>query len=477
VAPILNTENGTISTTITETLIEAMPVNGHNLSTLAQYVPGVNVADGNQWNGATGSPNNSGERTQSFATLPNVNGNRTYSNNYTLDGISIVDTGANISNGFGAPAYNPGPDTIKEYTVITTVPPAEYGDATGGQFVSVMKSGTNSYHGGVYAFLQNYLLDANTFGDKRSTPFTPRSQYTQKIFGATLGGPVRIPKLFNGKDKLFFFVNYEGYRKPSAGTGTLNVPLNAWRGNTTSASSVDATVSPLAGYAYFGNTNFPQLYDSQNNFAPLNQVINGVTYYNLVPIRNPVAQYLFAHPNLYPLANHAAATIPIQNNYQGITKSLQRNDQADMKVDWKISDRDSIFARVTGGEAWDGQSIALTPVSFPGVNDFPFKQYAANYTRIISPSIVNEFRAGFTRIGYESFNQDQSGLFGAGNSLVGIPYPQTIPGFSQQSFSESSNSTGVGTFGTTASGNIALDNQFSYGDNLTLERGRWCWRG
>ncbi len=472
VAPILNTENGTISTTITETLIEAMPVNGHNLSSLAQYVPGVNVADGNQWNGASGSPNNSGERTQSFATLPNVNGNRTYSNNYTLDGISIVDTGANISNGFGAPAYNAGPDTIKEYTVITTVPQAEYGDATGGQFVSVMKSGTNSYHGGAYAYLQNYLMDANTFGNKRSTPFTPRSKYTQKIFGATLGGPVRIPKLFNGKDKLFFFVDYEGYRKPSSGTGTLNVPLNAWRGNTTSTSSVDATVSPLAGYAYFGNTNFPQLYDSQNNFAPLNQVINGVTYYNLVPIRNPVAQYLFGHTNLYPLANHAAATVPIQNNYQGITKSLQRNDQADMKVDWKISDRDSIFARVTGGEAWDGQSIALTPVSFPGVNDFPFKQYAANYTRILSPSIVNEFRAGFTRIGYESFNQDQSGLFGAGNALVGIPYPQTIPGFSQQSFSQSSNSTGVGTFGTTASGNIALDNQYSYGDNLTLDRGR-----
>lgn len=472
-APILNTDNGTISTTMNESLIESMPVNGHNLTALAQYVPGVNVADGNQWNGATGSPNNSGERTQSFATLPNVNGNRTYNNNYTVDGISITDSGANISNGFGAPAYTPGPDTTKEYTVITTVPPAEYGDATGGQFLTVLKSGTNQYHGSVYAFLQNYLMDANTFGNKRSKPFTPRSKYTQKVFGATLGGPVIIPGLFNGRDKLFFFVDYEGYRKPSAGTGTMNVPLNAWRGNTSAGgSTVDSSVSPLAGYAYFGNTNFPQLYDSQNNFAPFNQTINGVTYYNLIPIRNPVAKYLFANSNLWPLANHAAATVPIQNNYQSITKSLQRNDQADLKVDWKISDKDAVFARVTGGEAWDGQSRPLTPISFPGVNDFPFKQYVANYTRVFTPSIVNEFRAGFTRIGYESFNSDPSGLFGSGNALVGIPFPQTVPGFSQQAFSQSSNSTGAGTIGTTASGNVAIDNHFSYGDNLTMQRGR-----
>jgi hypothetical protein len=471
-APILNTENGSISTTISQSLIEAMPINGHNLGALSQYVPGVNVADGNQWNGATGSPNNSGERTQSLATLPNVNGNRTYNNNYTIDGISITDSGANISNGFGAPAYNPAPDTTKEITVITTVPPAEYGDGTGGQFITVLKSGTNQYHGTLYADLQNYLMDANTFGNKRSTPFTPRSQYTQKVFGATFGGPVRIPKLFNGRDKLFFFVDYEGYRKPSAGVGTSSVPLNAWRGNTTSAGSVDTSVSPLAGYAYFGNTNFPQMYDSQNGFAPFNQTINGKTYFNLVPIRNPVANYLFANSSLWPQANHAPSTVPIQNNYQAVVKSLQRNDQADIKVDWKITDKDSVFARVTGGEAWDGQSQPITPIAFPSVNDFPFKQYVANYTRIVSPQIVNEFRAGFTRIGYNSFNQDLSGLFDSGNSLVGIPFPQSIPGFTEQFFAESSSSLGASTIGTSASGNIALDNHFSYGDNLTWEHGR-----
>lgn len=122
-APILNTENGMISTTISETLINDLPVNGHNTTELTQIMPGSSVADGNQWNGATGSPNNSGERVQSLATLPNINGNRAYSTNFTLDGISIVDTGANITNGFGVPAYNIPPESLQQVTILSVVPP------------------------------------------------------------------------------------------------------------------------------------------------------------------------------------------------------------------------------------------------------------------------------------------------------------------------------------------------------------------
>ncbi|WP_446741725.1 carboxypeptidase regulatory-like domain-containing protein [Silvibacterium acidisoli] len=469
-APILNTDNGTLSTAISESLINDLPINGHNFETLAQYAPGVNVSDGNQWNGASGSPNNSGERTQSFATLPNVNGNRTYNNNYLLDGISIIDTGANISNGFGVPAYAPAAAAVKEVNILTAVPPAEYGDATGAQLIQVMRNGTNEYHGQGYFYLQNYNMDANTFGNKRSSPATARAPYTQRIFGATLGGPVRIPHFFDGRNKLFFFVDYEAYRKPTAGDGQTSVPLNAWRGNTGGATSVDPSLSPLTGYAYFGSA-VPQLYDSQNGYAPFNQTINGTTYQNLVPIRNPVATYLFAHPELWPLANHAAATAPVQYNYQSPVKTLDRNDQADIKVDWKISDRDSIFARVSGGEAWDSEPTPATPISFPTVNDFPFKQYVGNYIHIFTPNIVNDFRAGFTRIGYESFNEDPSGLFGNGDSLIGIPFSQSVSGFSLQSFTQSTNSTGVTSVGTAATGNIALDNHFSYNDTLTWSRG------
>jgi carboxypeptidase family protein/TonB-dependent receptor-like protein len=468
--PILNTSDGTISTTISQTLVNNLPINGHNFTELTQLVPGSTVADGNQWNGAgQSSPNNSGERVQSFATLPNVNGNRTYTTNFTIDGISIVDTGANLSNGYGTPAYNIAPEAVQEVSIISNVAPAEYGDGAT-QIPVVTKSGSDQYHGSAGYYVQNYLMDANLFQNKRvlpGSPFTPRTQYTQNQYNGTFGGPV--PLLHK---KLFFFADYEAYRKPSAGVGTANVPLNAWRGNTTAASgSPDTSVSPLTGYAYFGSA-VPQLYDSQNGFAPFNQTIGGVLYQNLVPIKNPVAKYLFANAGLVPLPNAAPSAAPIQNNYQNIVKAMTRNDQGDMKVDWAITDKDRISARWSEGEADDGQRKELTPISFPVISDFPFKQFALLYTRTISASIVNEGRMGFTRMRYNSYPLDLSGKFGNGNSLVGIPWSNDVPGFSAQNFTESSNSTGVMTFGTAGSANLALDNQFSYGDNLTWQHGR-----
>lgn len=473
-ATIMDTEDGMISTTISASSINNMPVNGHNMSVLMQFVPGVSIGDQNQFNGATGSPNNAGERTQSFATLPNVNGNRTTDNDYTFDGVSIRDSGANLSNGFGAPAYNPNPDAVQELTAVTTVPPAEFGNGTGAHMVMVLKNGSNAYHGSASFYLQNYLMDANTFGNKRSSPATPRSQYTQTNFNGTIGGPVRIPHLFNGRDRFFFFADYMGYRKPSAGTGEVNLPMNAWRGNTTSSSSIDTTVSPLSGYAYLGGQITTQLYDSQNGFEPLNQTVNGVYYQNLVPIRNPVAVYLFSHPQLLPLPNSAAASAPIQYNYRSPIKSMTRNDQGDIKLNWKVRESDSISVRYSDGDANDGQTRAVMPISFPSINDFPFKQLVVNYLRTLNSSMVNEARAGATRIGYNSYNANPAGVIGNnGNSLVGIPFTgQTVSGFTQQSFTQSTNSTGVSTLGTTAPGNMAWDNTFEFGDNLTWQHGR-----
>ncbi len=466
---ILNTSNGTISTTIPETLVQDLPINGHNFTVLTQLVPGSSVADGNQWNGAGQSdPNNSGERVQSFATLPNINGNRTYTTNFTLDGISIVDTGANLANGFGVNAYTIAPEAVREITIVSMAPPAEYGDGAT-QVAVITKSGTSSYHGSATAYLQNYLMDANLFQHKRVPPghaFAPRTRYTQTIYTATAGGPV--PGM---RTKLFFFADYEAYRLPSTGLVRTNVPLNAWRGNTSSSSSVDTSVSPLAGYAYFGSA-VPQLYDSQNGFKPLNQTVGGTTYQNLVPIRNPVAKFLFAHPELLPISNVAPAVSPIQANFQGVLKSITRNDQGDLKIDWQPTEKDRFSGRWTDGDANDGTTVAVIPVTFPGGHDFPFKQIALFYTRTITPALVNEFRAGFTRIHYNSYAADLTGKFRNGESLVGIPWPNALAGFSQQNFTESTNSTGVSSFGNSGSANLALDNQFTYGDNAIWEHGR-----
>ncbi len=473
-AELLNTENGMISNTISETLINDLPINGHNFQELSQLMPGSTVADGNQWNGAgQSSPNNSGERTQSFATLPNINGNRTYTTNYTLDGISIVDSGANLSNGFGVPTYSIAPEAVQEVTLISNVPPAEYGDGAA-QMALVTKSGTESYHGGVSAYLQNYLMDANLFQNKRVLPgsaFADRTHYTQTIYDAAAGGPV--PFL---RHKLFFFADMEVYVKPSSGQSTLNVPLNAWRGYTTACSTcgaADTSVSPLAGYAYFGSS-VPQLYDSQNGYAPFNQTINGTLYKNLVPIRNPVAKYLFNNPALLPLPNHTASTAPVQGNYLGYSKGLARNNQGDVRMDWAPTAKDRLSARWSQGEAYDFTSQLIDPISFPTNNDFPFKQLAVNYVRTFSPNIVNEARLGFTRLHYNQYAETTaaSAAFASGESLVGIPWPSVVAGFSSQSFTQSTNSSGVSTLGTSGAYNLALDNHFTYADEMTWQHGR-----
>src|SRR5262249_54251001 len=154
---------------------------------------------------------------------------------------------------------------------------------SGGQILTVLKSGTNQFHGSIYDYLQNWHQDANTFGNKRKpsgTPPTERAHYTQQTLGATFGGPII-------RDKLFFFADYAGYRKPTSSQGLVSVATEAMR---------QGNFSVFLSPSYIASTGkATQLYDSQNNFAPFPG--------NIVPVRNPVAQYLFAHPEIYPLPN------------------------------------------------------------------------------------------------------------------------------------------------------------------------------
>lgn len=449
--PLLNTENGTVQAIVDAVTVDNAPINGRNFTQLTQFMPGIALTNQNQWNGATGSPNNSGVRQQSVATAPSINGNRMITNNYMLDGIQFFDSGANLANAFGLPGYNPSPDAIQQVTVVSTNPAAEFGFGTGGQILTVLKSGSNHFHGSAFSYLQNWNQDANTWSNKRVAPGvtpTARTKYTQNTFGASLGGPIV-------RDRLFFFVDYQGYRKPSSSNPLYSVLPQSFR---------NGDFSALLS-ASNGNK---QLYDSQNNFAAFKN--------NQLPINSPVAKYLFAHPEIYPLPNRVStAADGVYQNYSGPTvKALDRNDQGDIKIDYRIGERDSIFARTSISRARSGNSNTGIGVSFPLVSEFPFSSYAASWTHIFSPNIVNEFRGGFTRISYNSFNTDFSGVFGTGgDSLVGItlPYAQKVPGFTQQSLIQSSSAPPT-ALGTTGSGVLSLDNNYEYDDTLSIQHNR-----
>jgi hypothetical protein len=435
-APILNTTDGTLGVTLSTNEIQNVPLEGRNFSSITLFQPGaVSTAP----TGMTGV--NAIERDTSSSGVGSINGNRQQGNNYTLDGIDLNEGQNNLIG------YNPAPDAIAEIKVISANAPATYGNASGGAVVSVLKSGTNKFHGSAYGYLQNENLDANSWANGLNAKVIPKNPFTQSIFGGTLGGPVL-------RDKLFFFGDYEGVREHTGGIGTASVIPTAMR---------NGDFSALLSPAFGGN----QLYNTQNGFTPYEN--------NQLPILNPVAKYLFAHPELYPEPNTTpdAGTL-LNNNFQGAQRKFIVNNQFDVKTEWDPKGSDKVTAFYAQSRAYDG-SVAVLAISFPSFSIYPTKLGGGTWVHTFSPSIVNEARVGFTRIRWnQGVPTDPTDAFGLnGNHLVGIPFGvQQYPGFSYQNVSDLADNNLGGGFGTPAAPQIYVDNTFTYGDNLTIQRGK-----
>jgi Carboxypeptidase regulatory-like domain/TonB-dependent Receptor Plug Domain/TonB dependent receptor len=208
----INTTDASVSTVVDRKFVANMPLNGRSFQDLISQTPGV-VTQTPQSRGLLGT-------TGDFS----VNGQRTESNYYTVDGVS-----ANTSSGFptGGPQAATGGtvasstvlgttqslisvDALQEFRVESSTYSAEYGSSPGGQFSLVTRSGTNSFHGGAFDYLRNGFFDANNwFNDHDGLPTTA---LRQNDFGGTMGGPLWIPRMFDGRNKAFFFVSYEGLR-------------------------------------------------------------------------------------------------------------------------------------------------------------------------------------------------------------------------------------------------------------------------
>ncbi len=210
---LLNTTDASVSTVVDQKFVANMPLNGRSFQDLISMTPGV----------VTQSPQTASQAPGAQGDF-SVNGQRTQSNYYTVDGVT-----ANVSGGNGGGVGEPSSggtlgastalgttqslisvDALQEFRVESSTYSAEYGHSPGGQFTLVTRSGTNVLHGTVYDYLRNNFFDANDwFNDHYRDP---QPALRQNDFGGTLGGPVRIPKLYNGKDRTFFFASYEGLR-------------------------------------------------------------------------------------------------------------------------------------------------------------------------------------------------------------------------------------------------------------------------
>ncbi len=453
--PPLQTQNASVGQVVNSRSVSDLPLNGRNFTFLAQIVAGANTpqADtrGNAANGAF-----------------SANGLRPSQNNYLLDGIDNNSDNVDFLNGTNFVVLPP-PDAISEFKVQTTDFSAQYGRAGGAILNATIKSGTNQLHGDLWEFFRNDKLDAADFFEDAGG--IKKGEYRQNQFGFTIGGPVVIPHVYNGKNKLFFFGDYEGLRRRQGSVFTNTVPTVAERnsgftnladailGSTNSACLANGTctetdnlgrvfpdgtafdpattrlvtagqVDPVTGLtatntgyvadpfytggSLMGVTNFTGDCTSETS-CTLNQLPAGRLDPNAIKLLD-----------LYPIPQ-----LPGTVNNQTSNPVLSENRNAfDTRMDWDKSEKDQMFG--TFSYVNDPQFI---PGPFGGVADGgAFQQGdqkalsilgALSYTHIFSPTLVNEARLGEDRL--------HATRYGPVATQMGIPAQFGIQGIAQVS--------------------------------------------
>ena len=289
-----------------------------------------------------------------------VNGGQEGATDVLVDGVSISLVSPNTQWNKGVST-----DAVEEFKVLQSNFSPEYGESGDGIISLTIKSGTNEFHGSGYDYLRNRVLDANSWTN--NTAGVEKSINTQNDFGATFGGPVRIPKLYNGKDKTFFFVAYEGFRFRTGGTSLQSVPTEAMRAGDFSA-LLPATqlFDPTTHAPIPGNilTNDP-------NFTP-----------------SAVMQKVFA---LLPATNGN-----LTNNVVDTTINSTTADLFDIKIDHNISSRH----RISGGFDYDNTNTGgisnLGPI-FGSTTPQSTRYARISDNFVFTPALVNQFLFGFSR--------------------------------------------------------------------------------
>jgi len=216
-APLLESESSSLGTVVNQQLVNQLPLNGRNFIQLATLSPGVNgvgfSASGTIMSGTR--PDDRRPATEIFS-----NGNREGSNNFLYDGI---DDNERLTLSI---VLRPAVEAVREFKIQTNLYSADIGRNSGAVVDVITKSGTNQFHGSLFEFLRNSAMDARNFFNPKGTAF-PTFRLNQ--FGGSFGGPVVLPKVYHGKDKTFFFVDFEGYRRDSQQLTLGNIPMAKMR--------------------------------------------------------------------------------------------------------------------------------------------------------------------------------------------------------------------------------------------------------
>jgi len=417
--PSLHTDTAALITTVTEKATQELPLNGRNYINLVQVTPGATEG----LNNGLASGNRPDDRRQTSSV--SVNGQADVINNQLIDGMD------NNERVIGSIGVRPSVDAIQEVSVQTNVFTAEVGRSAGAIINVITKSGTNNFHGTVYEFFRNDVLNANPF---KFGANIPKPKYRQNQFGGSFGGPIV-------KDKTFFFADYEG----------LNIVRN---------------LNPTS-------TTVPTLYERQNVGDFSDNPAIPVANQHVTNIDSIGRQYF----NLFPLPTNGGLT----NNFTATPRNTQFNKTADGRVDHRFGNGDLFYLRYTYNAAdtnigglfplVDSAAGVISPSgnsgSYPGPANSRAHQGQLNYIHTFASNLLLELKAGYTLLNNAQYPLD----FGKNiNTAFGQPNINVSPRTAE---------LGLITVSQGASSNLGshppiiyLENTYQYEGMLNYTRGK-----
>jgi carboxypeptidase family protein len=344
---LIDRESATLGTTVDSRRVVDLPLNGRGVLQLAQLQPGVIPVTGGL-----------GIR---------VNGGRTVENNVQLDGSNNNEVAVG-----GSVGVQPRPDAVQEFRVLTSNFDPEFGRNTGSIINVVVRSGENSLHGNARVFYRPTFLSAARFFDQSLPGATPlrgtndfRRQFERKEFGGNLGGPIYIPKLYNGKNRAFFFIDYEGRRQLIGDSRVLT--------------GVPTAEQRTGNFSNLGR----QIFDpSTSQQFPGNIIPDG----RISPIAKYYLQFL-------PIPDASGRARVVGNE-------ITNSDQLTTRLDFQINQKQSLSGTYTYFDQLVDSPFAFGGASVPGFGSFDLRttqNYTVRHTYTLSPNIVNSLLVGYAR--------------------------------------------------------------------------------
>ncbi len=397
---VLQTQDPSVGQVVGEYMIDNLPLNGRNYTLLAQLAPGT-----------TTTVYDSGHGELQSGTFT-ANGVTTTYNDYLLDGITNNNMTTDFGNG-NSYTLLPPPDGLAEFKVETGDYSAEYGRSGGAVINAVTKSGQNSLFGDLWEFNRNRYFDADDYFLKRAGQ--PRPKFNRNQFGFSLGGPVMLPH-FNGHNRLFFFVDYNGLTMRQGQAYTSSVPTQ------TEQQSGFTNFSDLITYQTGTQTDIlgrtthvGQIFDpATTRYLGTGAIdpVTGIPATRAGYVREPFSGNLIPQQRISAVSAKLLALFPapnansgnIVNNYVSAPVNQVTNNTFDARVDQNISSKDQMFERGSFGYI---PRLIPNPCSTAancgvsatnGTESDVVLGVAVGETHIFSPTLLNEFRIGYNRI-------------------------------------------------------------------------------